>query len=223
MCASGPEDIGRRRLTDDEQSGAEEGVEGVAGGFVFGDGGGDGLFRSGALIAEIHESGHDIVGSRAGGGDRRGGGHIVELVFELDDQALGELLADAGNAGESGVVLSADGLNGTFGIEAAENSDSELGADSADGDEAFEETLFAELEKAEESEDVFANLGVDEERNLGVFCGQSGEGRNADGHVVADAAGFDDGLARLFREEASAEMRNHGAIVVDARSAARSV
>jgi hypothetical protein len=42
-------------LADDKQGGAEESVEGIGGGFVFGDGGLDGLLRGGALVAEIEE------------------------------------------------------------------------------------------------------------------------------------------------------------------------
>jgi hypothetical protein len=204
-----------RPLPDDEQGGAEESVEGVGGGFVFGDGGFDGLLGGGALVAEIEKRGHDVVGCRTGGGDRRCGGHVVELVFQFDDEALGEFFTDAGNAGEGGVILSADGLDGAFGIEAAEDGDGKFGADSADGDEALEEALLGEFEKAEEGEDIFAHLGVDVEGDFGVFGGQGGKGRDADDDVVADSAGLDDGLAGLLREEASAEMGDHGAIVVD--------
>ena len=51
---------------------------------------------------------------------------------------------------------------------------------------------------------------MDVQRGLGAFGGQRGEGGDADGDVVADSAGLDDDLAGLFREDASAEMGDHG-------------
>ena len=58
------------------------------------------------LVAEIHERGEHIVHGRSLHRCLRGrDGKVVELVFELDHEALGELLADAGNARELRVVL----------------------------------------------------------------------------------------------------------------------
>ena len=71
--------------------------------------------EAGALVAQIDERGEHIVHGRAFYGMRRGSdGKVIELVFELDHQALGQLFADAGNARELRVVLRADGLHGVL-------------------------------------------------------------------------------------------------------------
>ncbi len=160
-------------LADEEQGGAEEGVELVAGGFVFGYGGFEGFLGGGAVVAEVHQGGEDVVGS--GAGLLRSGGGVgegVEFVFEFDDEALGEAFADAGDAGEGGVVLGANGADGALGGEAAEDGEGEFGADAGDGDEAFEELLLGALGESVEGEGVFANLGVDMEGYGGAFGGE---------------------------------------------------
>src|SRR5277367_3431773 len=111
--------------------------------------------------------------------------------------------------GEGGVVLGADSGDGALGVESAEDGHGELGADSGDGDEALEEALLVAVDEAVEGEEVFAHLGVDVEGNFGPFGGKRGEGGDADDDVVANASGFDDGLAGLFREEASAKVGDH--------------
>ena len=87
---------------------------------VFFDGGFDGLLGDGAGVAEVDQGGEGVVaggavvGATGGGGD--GYGEVVEFVFEFEDYALGGFFADAGDAGEGGVVAGADG-----GDEAAES------------------------------------------------------------------------------------------------------
>ena len=153
-------------LADELEGGAEEGVEVVAGGGVAGEGGVEGFLGGGAVVAEVDEGGEDVVvrgGGAAGRGSGRGGGEVVQFFFELDGEALGETLADAGDAGEGGVVLGADGGDGLGGGEAAEDGEGEARADAGDGDEALKEAFFAEVEEAVEGEGVFADLGVDVE------------------------------------------------------------
>ena len=74
------------------------------GGFgVFLDGGFDSLLGDGAGVAEVDEGREGVVAGRAvvravrSSGDRDG--EIVEFVFEFEDDALGGLLTDAGDAG----------------------------------------------------------------------------------------------------------------------------
>ncbi len=160
-------------LADGGHGGAEEGFE-VAGGVgVFGDGGFDGLLRDGAGVAEVDQGGEGVVAGGAvvwasgGGGD--GYGEVVEFVFELEDDALGGLFADAGDAGEGGVVAGADGGDEAVGVDAAEDRDGELGADAGDGEELFEEAFFLGLGEAEEGDLVFADVGVDVEGGFGAF------------------------------------------------------
>jgi hypothetical protein len=201
-------------LPDGRERGAKEDVEVVAEGFVFGDSGFDGFLRGGTLVAEVDEGGEDVFCRGASGGyGGRGGGEVFELVFELDDEALGKFFADAGNAGERGVVLRAEGGDEAVGGKAALDGDGELGADARDGDKAFKDALVVAVEEAVEGEGVFADLGVDVERDFGAFDGERGVGGDADRDIVADASGFDDGLLRLLGEETSTEVRDHAGIL----------
>ena len=171
----------------------------------------DGFFGGGALVAEVGEGGEDVVYSCALDCGLDGGyGEVVELVFEFDDEALGELFAYAGDADELGVVLAADGLDGAVGGEAAEDFDGELGTDAADGDEALEEALLLAVEEAKEGDLVFADLGVDVERGFRADAGERGEGGDGDDDVIADAGGFNDGLAGFLEDELAAEVSDHG-------------
>ena len=91
-------------------------------------------------------------------------GEVVELVLEFEDDALGGLLADAGDAGEGGVVAGTNGSDETVGTDAAQDCDGELGADAADGEEFFEEAFLLSLGEAEERDLVFADVGVNVQR-----------------------------------------------------------
>jgi len=189
------------------------------GGFgVFLDGGLDGFLGDGPGVAEVDEGGESIVAggtmvwTSGGGGD--GDGKVVELVFEFEDDAFGGLFADAGDAGEGGVIAGADGGDEAVRADAAENRDSELGTDAADGEEFFKEAFFLLLREAEESELVFTDVRVDMKRGFCAFAGECGEGGDADGDVVADARALDDDLVRSFGEEASAKVGDHASGIV---------
>ena len=176
------------------------------GGFL--DGGLDGFLSDGPGVAEVDESGEGIVSggtamwASGGGGD--GYGEVVEFVFELEDDSLGGLLADSGDAGEGGVVAGANGSDEAAGVDAAQDGDGEFGADAGDGEEFFEEAFFLNLGEAEERELVFADVGVDVKGRFGTLAGKRGKGGDADGDVIADAGALDDGLVGSFGEEASA-------------------
>ena len=107
------------------------------------------------------------------------------------------------------VVLAANGLHGAFGVESAQNFDGQLGAYAVDGDQALEKTFLFALEKAEEGDLIFADLGVDVERSLRPHARQRRKRRHGDGDVVSDAGGFDDGLAGFFVDELAAEVSDH--------------
>ena len=68
-------------------------------------------------------------------------------------------------------------------------------------------------EKAVERQGIFAHVGVDEEGHLGALGRQRAEGGHADHDVIADAAGLDDRLLWMFRQEPPAQVRNHALIV----------
>ena len=136
-------------------------------------------------------------------------GEVVQLVFQLHDKAFGELFAHAGNARQLRMILRADGLHRALGREAAEDLDGQLRAYSADGDEPLEEAFLFAIEKAEEGDLVFAHLRVDVQRSLRAHARQRGKRRHGDDHVVSNAGGLDDGLARFFVNQLAAKMRDH--------------
>jgi len=55
---------------------------------------------------------------------------------------------------------------------------------------------------------------VDVECDIATHGRQFGEGRNADGDIVTDTAGFNDGLIRMFDQQFSAKMSNHAADIL---------
>jgi hypothetical protein len=205
-------------LADGVHGGSEDGFEvGFEVGVFFEDGL-DGLLGDGAGVSEVDEGGEGVL---AGGADGDvfgvggvGCGHIVELVLELEDDALGGLFADAGDAGEHAEVVGADGADEALGGDAGEDGDGELGADAGDGDKLFEEALLLRGGEAEEGDLVFADVGVDVEGGLGAFGWEFGEGGDGDVDVVAYAGAVDDGLVGRFGEELAAEVSDHLVIVL---------
>ena len=75
---------------------------------------------------------------------------------------------------------------------------------------SFSNSSFSDgTQKSVERDQVFAHVGVDVQRDLGAGPGQIGECRHADGHVVADAGRFDDGLVGMLGQQLSAQMGDH--------------
>jgi hypothetical protein len=142
-----------------------------------------------------------------------GGGEVVELVLEFEDDALGGFLADAGDLDEGGVVAGADGLYEAGGVDAGEDGDGEFGADAGDGEELLEEGFFLGLGEAVEGERVLGDAGVDVEPGFAAFGGQGGVGGDGDGDLVADAGTLEDGAVGGLGEDEAAEVGDHGFIV----------
>ena len=75
---------------------------------------------------------------------------------------------------------------------------------------SFSNSAFSSAgEKAVERKRVFANVRVDAQADLGAGAGQVGEGGDRNGHVIADAAGLDDGLVRMLLDQNAAQQSNH--------------
>ena len=206
---------------DGGHGGAEEKFEVVGCVGFFGDGGLDRFLRGGAGVAEVDQGGEGVVAGlssstvvRASGSGGDGCGEIVELVFEFEDDALGRFLADAGDAGEGGVVAGTNGGDEAIGADAAQDGDGELGADAADGEKLLEEAFFLRFREAEEGDLVFADVSVDVQVGFDALAGEGGEGGDANGDIVAHAGALDDGLVRGFGEETSAEVSNHAWLIV---------
>src|SRR5260370_21328028 len=219
MSRNRPVDLqAHKKLADSSHGGAEEEFEVVGGLGVLPDGGLDGFLRDGAGITEVDQGGEGIVASGTvvwpPGCDGDGYGEVVELVFEFKHDALGGFLADAGDAGEGGVVAGTNGGDEAIGVDAAQDRDGELGADAADGEELLEEPFLLSFGEAEEGNLVFADVSMDVQGGFCAFAGERGEGGDADGDVVAHAGALDDGLVRSFGEETSAKVSNHAWLIV---------
>jgi len=128
-----------------------------------------------AGVAQVDQRRKGVVGcgtelrSSGCGGEIRDG-KVVERVLEFEDDALSGLFADAWDLGEGGMVAATDRGDEAVGGDSAQYSDGELGADAGDGEQALEEALLLCGGKAEESDLVFADVSVDEERCFGVLC-----------------------------------------------------
>ena len=177
----------------------------------------EGFFGGDARVAEIFQGGEDVFSDRTGGSGNRGdgsaGGQRFELVFQLEGDTLGSFFADAGDAGEGGVVGGADGGDEAFGLESAEDGEGEAGADAADGEQFFEEAFFVERGESVEGKLVFADVGVDVEGGFVAEVGEGGEGGDGDGGFVTDSGAVEDDAAGGFFEDGAAEAGDHGAIV----------
>src|SRR5260370_42182356 len=69
--------------------------------------------------------------------------------------------------------------------------------------------FFAGGEKTVEREGVFAHVGVNQQRDVGVQIAERGEGGERDLYEVADAAYIDEDLIRALVGEKSAKLANH--------------
>ncbi len=136
-----------------------------------------------------------------------------QLIAQFDTHAFSGLLAHAGNLGEPRVIVGANRSHHVGCGNTAKDGDGQLGPNAADGDEFFEELLLFGAQKSVESQRIFADVGMDMQRDFAAHRGQFRKSRNRDGDVVPHACGFDDGLAGMLRDEAAAEMSNHGAVV----------
>ena len=98
----------------------------------------------------MDEGGEEVVtrrGRGAAGPRSRAPLGQRHLVLELEDQALGGLLADAGDAGEAGNVAGAQRLDEVGGLDAGEDAEGDLGPDAGDVDEPLEERLLLAVRK----------------------------------------------------------------------------
>src|ERR1035441_2490292 len=204
-------------LSDYLESSAEEQIEVACEGLVFGNRLLDRLLRCRPLIAEIHQSRKHVIHSRAMnrrlcGGDRK----IVELIFKFNHQPLSQLFAHARYAGQLSMILSANGLDRPLRREPAEHFDRELGTHTADRDQPPKQPLLFAIEKAEQGDLIFADLGVDVKRYFCAHHRQRCEGGHGDRDVVSHPGSLDDGLAGLLVDQLAAQMSNHCALLSSA-------
>src|SRR5262245_38013106 len=124
----------------------------------------DALLGLGARVTEVDQGGDEIVLlGRAGDGGRRGGlrhGQLLRLVLELQDQALGGLLAHTGDAREAGHVGASQRQHQVVRLDAGQDVQRELGAHAGDADQQLEQLLLPAGEEPEQRQRVLPHVRV---------------------------------------------------------------
>ena len=95
------------------------------------------------------------------------------------------------------------------GGHAAQDLDRERWTNSAHGQQLLKELLFGQTQESVQAERIFANMGVDVERDVSACGWHFRERRHADRNVIAYAMRFHDGLVRMLSQQRSSKMRNH--------------
>src|SRR6185503_9563172 len=169
----------------------------------------DGALGFGTRVPEVDQRRDDVVRGRARSDGRRfGRGKVLHLVLELDHQALGRLLADAGDAGQAGDVARTERRDELGRLDAGQHRDRELRPDARDRDQPLEERLLDGRQEAEERERVLAHVRVGEQRDLGAGLADAVAGAERDRDAVADAADVDHRLLRPLAQQPAVDLRD---------------
>ena len=135
--------------------------------------------------------------------------HVGEPIAQLEDDALGRLLADPRNAGQTRDVAALDGAQHLPRIHAGENGDRQLRADSADADQPLEQLPLELRQKPVQLQCVLADVGVDAQRDLGAYIAGVVERREWHVHFIADTLNVDDERIGLLVCDTAAEKSDH--------------
>src|SRR5581483_1369129 len=169
----------------------------------------DGPLRLGPLVAEVHERRDRLVADavaqldRVAPGGPRAAGEERRALAALDDDALPELLPDAGDRLQARRVARRDRRGELAERHPGEDDERGPRPEPLHLAEEVEHRALVRGEEAEELDRVLAHLGVHEEPHLAARGREVGEG--LEGHVdgVADAVHVDDEpLGQLLGEPA---------------------
>ena len=111
-----------------------------------------------------------------------------QFVAQFQDQALGGLEAEAGDADQGLGVLGGDGAGERVGVHRREDGQGDLGADPRHAEEQFKDLLVAGAGEAEQGDLLGADVGVDVQKRRLALRRQGVERGDGDGDLVADAA-----------------------------------
>ena len=92
--------------------------------------------------------------------------HGGELIAQLHHDALGRFASHTGNAGEAHEIARSDRGQQLFDVHSRKNLERQRRPDSGSGDQQLEELLFARGQKAVQGDGVFAQVGMDQERDV---------------------------------------------------------
>jgi len=168
-------------------------------------------FRGAAVVAQIHQRrehvGFDACRGSCGGLFFDGDG--FKFIFQLDDHALGGFAADSWDAREAGDIAGADRGDEFVHVHAGKNFESEGRANAGSAEEQFKKMLFAGGEKSIERESVFADMGVNEQRDFRVEISERGVSGKRDSDEIAHPAYVHEHLVGPFVGKRSAELADH--------------
>src|ERR1019366_5271859 len=91
----------------------------------------------------------------------------------------------------------------------------------AHGKQLFEKLFLGQTQESVQAQRVFANMGVDVERDVSACRRHFRKRWHADRNVIADSVRFHDRLVRTLRQQRSSKMRNHRGYCTAALPAAR--
>src|SRR5450631_279532 len=212
----------KRSLRENRQGLSEQPVEGTCLA-VFGNRRQSLLCRC-SLISEIYQRREYVFLDQTHGGCRGNLSDFLyrQLVAQLEHHAFGSFLADSRNSGEPRNIITANGVDHFIGGHAAQNGDGEFRPDSAHGNQLFKQCFLGRAQKSVERNHVFPHMSVNVQGDLAANTWQLGKCRHADGDVVSDAAGLNNGLVGMLGQQLAAKMSNHDVgASVRARAASR--
>src|SRR5688572_28186825 len=164
------------------------------------------------MITQVHQRREHVVSESGrldgpGDGDRRP--KPRQSIFQLDDDALGRLLADAGNRGEPGHVGLLDGAYELVRLHAGQHRQREPRADAADTNQSFEKRELERRRESVQGQGILTDMSVNTQRDVAAFVTQAVKGRERNRHVIADAVDVDHNAVRLLLGDPPAQVGNH--------------
>ena len=144
-----------------------------------------------------------------GNGGRRGE-RIAELALELEQQALGGLLADAGHLDEAAGLLQADGLRELVDAQPRQDRQSGAWADTGNLHELAKRRTLIVGQEAEQHLRVFADDEMSQQGDPLAERRQVVEAAHRNVDLIADAVHVDEQLRRRFFREGACQSSDHG-------------
>jgi hypothetical protein len=146
--------------------------------------------------------------TEAGGGGAEG--QSPHLVLELVDDALGELGADSGGAGDHGVVAARHGAVEIVAGKGRQDGEGDPGPDALDGDQQPEPVALVARGEADQADVVLADLHDGVEDDLAAGRAERGERPRRGEDEIAHAVDVDDRMVGGEAVEEASKLGDHG-------------
>src|SRR5260221_12305083 len=163
-----------------------------------------------ALIVAKAEERIDDVAARGRSVGARAAHREGQPVAQLQHEALGGLLADAGNLGEARRILRGHRRREVVHRKSGEHRERDLGTHATDFQELAKRGALARGEEAVEQVRILAHHHVREERHVLARARKMVEGAHRHVDLVAHAVGDDDHLWRVLLDQLAEDAPDHG-------------